>query len=78
VLRNHAAEIIVYCSSPSCTASEKAAKELEAQGYTRVLRYEGGKQDWIDAGLPLEGAPHEAVATARDTTTVSPAAAAHR
>lgn len=23
-------------------------------GYTRVKDYAGGKQDWIDAGLPLE------------------------
>jgi 3-mercaptopyruvate sulfurtransferase SseA len=23
-------------------------------GYTNVRDYEGGKQDWIDAGLPTE------------------------
>jgi rhodanese-related sulfurtransferase len=27
---------------------------LAALGYTNVRDYEGGKQDWIDAGLPLE------------------------
>jgi len=23
-------------------------------GYTNVIEYKGGKQDWIDAGLPVE------------------------
>jgi len=27
-------------------------------GYTRVREYAGGKQDWMEAGLPVEsGAP---------------------
>jgi rhodanese-related sulfurtransferase len=69
------AEVVVYCSSPSCTASEKAAKDLEAQGYKRVLRYEGGKQDWVDAGMSLEGTPHKATTTSRDTVSPSPARA---
>jgi len=50
-------EIVVYCGSSSCTASDTAARELEAQGYTNVRRYVGGKKDWTDAGLPLESAP---------------------
>jgi hypothetical protein len=24
-------------------------------GYTNVKEYQGGKQDWIDWGLPVEG-----------------------
>jgi rhodanese-related sulfurtransferase len=66
------AEIVVYCGSSKCTASENAAKELEGQGYTRIRRYVGGKQDWIDAGQSLEGAPQQAVAMARDTVATSP------
>jgi rhodanese-related sulfurtransferase len=27
---------------------------LAALGYTNVLDYAEGKQDWIDAGLPVE------------------------
>jgi hypothetical protein len=27
-------------------------------GYTDVRDYEGGKQDWLDAGLPVEGHSH--------------------
>jgi hypothetical protein len=26
---------------------------LAAMGYANVREYEGGKKDWIDAGLPL-------------------------
>jgi rhodanese-related sulfurtransferase len=25
-------------------------------GYTNVRDYEGGKQDWVEVGLPTEGA----------------------
>jgi rhodanese-related sulfurtransferase len=30
---------------------------LAAHGYTRVKDYTGGKQEWIEAGLPTEPAP---------------------
>ncbi|CAN5681573.1 hypothetical protein BH18ACT11_BH18ACT11_15200 [soil metagenome] len=29
-------------------------RDLEEMGYTRVLHYAAGKQDWIRAGLPIE------------------------
>jgi hypothetical protein len=28
-------------------------RELAALGYSRVIDYAGGKQDWIDAGYPI-------------------------
>jgi len=31
-----------------------AANQLVAMGYTGVRRYAEGKQDWQEAGLPLE------------------------
>ena len=49
------AEIVVYCASPSCASSVEVAERLVEIGYTRVRHYAGGKRDWIDAGLPLEG-----------------------
>jgi hypothetical protein len=33
---------------------ENAARELTALGYTNVRDYSGGKQHWIDAGLPTK------------------------
>jgi rhodanese-related sulfurtransferase len=52
------AEIVTYCASASCQNSHQAAHALRALGYGRVAVYAGGKQDWVDAGGPVEaGAP---------------------
>ncbi len=45
-------EIVVYCASPTCHASENAAKALAEMGYTNVKDYAEGKSDWMDAGFP--------------------------
>jgi rhodanese-related sulfurtransferase len=55
VLPDKSAEIVVYCMNPGCLASAEEARELEEMGYKRVLHYAAGKQDWIKAGLPVEG-----------------------
>ena len=55
VLPDRNAEIVVYCMNPDCMASREEARELEGMGYRRVLHYAAGKQDWIRAGLPVEG-----------------------
>jgi rhodanese-related sulfurtransferase len=55
VLPDKRAEIVVYCMNPGCLASREEARELEEMGYQRVLHYAAGKQDWIRAGLPVEG-----------------------
>ena len=46
-------EVIVYCAGPPCHASDQAAHELAALGYTKVRHYSGGKCDWIEADLPV-------------------------
>ena len=46
-------EVIVYSAGPTCHSSESVARELVEIGYSKVRRYAGGKQDWIDAGLPV-------------------------
>ena len=51
------AEVIVYCTDMACTGSALAAKLLEGRGYRNVLRYAGGKQDWLDAGHPVNTGP---------------------
>ena len=45
--------IVVYCSG-SGTSAEAVARRLEAVGYTDVAVYPGGKEDWVEHGLPLE------------------------
>src|SRR5690348_5153092 len=51
------AEIVVYCWDVDCPMSGRAARALMALGYTNVREYPGGKQDWLDAGLPMERPP---------------------
>lgn len=48
-------EIVVYCSDPTCIASQAAYKTLERKGYKNIRRYAGGLAEWSAAGLPLEG-----------------------
>jgi rhodanese-related sulfurtransferase len=48
-------EIIVYCASPECDASEKAARELTRRGFQRVVEYPDGLADWRDAGRTIVG-----------------------
>lgn len=48
-------DIVVYCGGPEGDTSEKAARLLVSLGYKDVKRYVGGKADWIESGLPMEG-----------------------
>lgn len=54
------ADIVVYCASVTCQNSHIAAHVLTKLGYRNVSVYAEGKQDWIEAGLPVErGARHQ-------------------
>jgi rhodanese-related sulfurtransferase len=46
--------IVTYCSNTACRNSEIAANQLTAMGYSNVRKYAEGKDDWAEAGLPLE------------------------
>ena len=48
-------EIVVYCSDENCIASRALGQLLERNGYTHVLHFAGGLQEWEQAGYPLEG-----------------------
>ena len=56
LLPDKATTIAVYCSNAVCNNSHVVAARLTALGYTSVLRYVEGKQDWIEAGLAVESA----------------------
>lgn len=47
-------EIIVYCGGPKCPQSLQAAQKLMDLGYTNVKAYEGGLEEWKNAGNRLE------------------------
>ena len=48
-------EIVVYCIDVKCTSSVFVGERLRSLGYTNVRHYADGKDDWVAAGLPLEG-----------------------
>ncbi len=54
--------IVTYCSGVTCPNSKIAAHRLTALGYTDVRAYEGGKEEWVGAGLPVETGAGRAVA----------------
>lgn len=54
LLPDKEAPIAVYCASASCRNSKLAAETLRSLGYGKVREYVEGKQDWVEAGLPLE------------------------
>lgn len=45
--------IVVYCSDIDCLASPVAGRTLREMGYKKVLDYEAGKKDWMEAGYPM-------------------------
>ena len=48
-------EVVVYCVDVDCDSSVLVAERLIELGYRNVRHYRGGKSDWVEAGLPLEG-----------------------
>ena len=46
--------IVVYCANTACQNSRITAQTLASMGYTNVAEYVEGKQDWVEAGLPIE------------------------
>jgi rhodanese-related sulfurtransferase len=54
--------VVTYCSNSPCSNSKVAASALRSARYANVRVFEGGKQEWIDAGLPVEGSSVEGAA----------------
>lgn len=47
-------KIVVYCANPACTASPTAASQLEDVGFTDVVHFPGGMQEWGQTNRPVE------------------------
>jgi rhodanese-related sulfurtransferase len=70
LLPNKDACVVTYCVNFTWKLSEQLARELQALGYRNVRTYEEGRQDWMNAGLPLEGsAPYDPVPRFQPSTT---------
>ena len=62
VVPDKSAAIVVYCASATCRNSHIAAQRLVQHGYTNVVVYPGGKQEWEETGLVFERAQTTAAA----------------
>lgn len=47
------ATLYLYCYTPTCHLAAQAAAKLAAAGY-RVVEVEGGWEDWVSRGYPVE------------------------
>lgn len=56
MLPDKSAFIVVYCSNTACQNSRIATNLLRQMGYSSVYEYVEGKQNWLEAGLPVEHA----------------------
>jgi len=54
LLPDKAAFVVVYCANSPCKNSKLATNTLLQMGYSNAFEYVEGKQDWIDAGYPIE------------------------
>jgi rhodanese-related sulfurtransferase len=55
ILPDLTAPIVVYCANGPCKNSGIALMALTKLGYSNVRDYHDGKNDWREAGLPLQG-----------------------
>jgi rhodanese-related sulfurtransferase len=46
--------IVVYCWSKTCDFSDSLASELVLMGYTNIVIFRGGWEEWQAAGFPTE------------------------
>ena len=49
-------DIVVYCAGPHCPQSRMAAEKLVKLGYDNVRAYEGGLEEWKQAGYGIDKA----------------------
>ncbi|HZP29693.1 MAG TPA: rhodanese-like domain-containing protein [Acidimicrobiia bacterium] len=54
VLPDRDRTVVVYCANAACPNSGILGRRLAQLGYADVRVYEAGKQDWVEAALPLE------------------------
>jgi rhodanese-related sulfurtransferase len=54
VVPDRTAVIVTYCGRLDCRRSSRAAARLESLGYTRVVEFPGGLEEWRAAGYDVE------------------------
>lgn len=51
--------VIVYCANDACELSPQAARKLERAGFDNVIDFEGGIEEWKEAGFEAASEIHE-------------------
>jgi rhodanese-related sulfurtransferase len=46
--------VVVYCSNAKCQASTRLVNHLVALGYSNVLKYEEGIEEWVKTGHQVD------------------------
>ena len=46
--------IVIYCSCPDEHTSARVAQQLKDMGFTNASALQGGWDEWVDEGLPVE------------------------
>jgi membrane protein DedA with SNARE-associated domain/rhodanese-related sulfurtransferase len=59
-------EVVVYCACPSEASAARIAKLIMQHGFTQVRPLEGGIDEWIDQGFPVEAHSPEVVLRASE------------
>jgi rhodanese-related sulfurtransferase len=54
VLPNKSELVVVYCGGAMCPASQTLAQRLVDMGYTNVVDYHGGIQEWVANNKPVQ------------------------
>ncbi len=52
--------VVVYCADEDCPLSPEAGRRLERSGFSNVLDFEGGLEEWRETGRAVtpDGGPH--------------------
>lgn len=58
IVPDKSAKIVFYCTNHDCPASAKAAHKAIKLGYTNVVKYSGGFDEWKSKGLPTVKSQH--------------------
>ncbi|MAL64961.1 MAG: hypothetical protein CMF94_02540 [Candidatus Marinimicrobia bacterium] len=45
-------QFVVYCSDSDCGSSEDLSYEFQSIGFSNILLFKGGWQEWVDADYP--------------------------
>ncbi|MEN6641363.1 MAG: rhodanese-like domain-containing protein [Armatimonadia bacterium] len=49
----HERDIVLYCTDPECEFTKVGARKLELHGFTNVVMFHGGLEEWEKYGYPF-------------------------